>query len=72
MDNINLSVEQLARVFEEWGRRYREAPDEFVDLATHLLYSNPQTYGEEASNYFYSLLQEMKLQGEIMDKGERK
>lgn len=62
MSNLTLSVTQLAAAFELWDKRYRENPEEYVDIATYLLYSDPQTYGEEAANYFYSLVQELNLQ----------
>lgn len=62
MESVILTVEQLAAAFELWDKRYRENPEEYVDIATHLLYSDPQTYGEEAANYFYSLVQELNLQ----------
>ena len=55
----SFTKEQAARAFTEWDRRFREAPEEFVNIAEHLLFSDPQTYGEECAPYFLSLLEEV-------------
>lgn len=57
MDSVTLTVKQMAAAFEEWDRQYREDPDAFQNPATVLLFGNPQTYGEEAANFFYLLVQ---------------
>jgi len=50
---------QFAAAFEEWDRRYRENPDQFMSTVTHLLGHTPQTYGEACATYFGSLLDEL-------------
>ena len=49
----------VAAILTEWDRRYREAPGEFLNIAEHLLFSNPETYGEESAPYFLSLLEQL-------------
>jgi len=59
-DYFYFTKEQVALAFTEWDRRFREAPEEFVNIAEHLLFGDPQTYGEECAPYFLSLLEELK------------
>lgn len=49
----------VAAILTEWDRRWRETPSEFVNIAEHLLFSNPETYGEESAPYFLSLLEQL-------------
>ena len=49
----------VAAILTEWDRRFREAPSEFLNPAEHLLFSNPETYGEESAPYFLSLLEQL-------------
>lgn len=51
-----LTPEQLAEGLEEWDRRWRENPEEFERLDTHLIRNTPQTYGVCASAYLISIL----------------
>ena len=54
--NIVTTVADIQAAFTEWDRRFREDPEAFVSLATHLLQGNEETYGEEATPYFLSIL----------------
>ena len=47
-----MTQEQLAMIFEEWDRRYREEPEKFQSEAEHLLKSTAAEYGERAAAYF--------------------
>lgn len=58
-----MTKESIAAVLTEWDRRWREAPGEFLNIAEHLLFSNPATYGEESAPYFISLHEEMNNSG---------
>lgn len=49
---------QLAAAFTEWDRRYREEPDRFQSEASHLLFSDPDTYGGRAAPYLLKILAE--------------
>lgn len=53
------SLELLARVFEEWDRRYRDDPSSFFTDVEHLLGNTPESYGEAAAIYFSALLEEL-------------
>lgn len=56
---MNVTIEATAGLFEEWDRRYRENPEQFMSEATHLLRHTPTTYGEAAAAYFFFLAEEM-------------
>jgi hypothetical protein len=45
--------------FEEWERRYRENPKQFMTDVEHLLGHTPKTYGEACAAYFVGLLNEL-------------
>ena len=49
----------LARVFEEWDRRYRENPQGFMTEVEHLLGHSPATYGALCAACFEALLGEV-------------
>jgi hypothetical protein len=60
--NIENPVERrkyYARLFEEWDRRYRAHPDDFLSEVEHLLGHTPASYGEACAVYF------MNLQAEV-------
>jgi hypothetical protein len=46
-------------LFEEWDRRYRAHPDDFLSEVEHLLGHTPASYGEACAVYF------MNLQAEV-------
>jgi hypothetical protein len=54
-----VSEAQLATVFTEWDRRYREEPDRFVSEAVHLLKETPETYGEACAPYFIQIFRDL-------------
>lgn len=54
----NDTVENYAKAFTEWERRYRESPDDFISEASKLLKDTPQTYGESCAPYFLKILTE--------------
>ena len=60
---VTLTINQLAATFEEWNTRYREDPESFYTEGFMLLFQNAATYGEEAANYFYQLVQELETKG---------
>jgi len=62
MSNITAGLDEVAKVFEEWDRRWRENPQEFIDLVTHLTKNTPLTYGEACAPYFAKLLEEIQAQ----------
>jgi hypothetical protein len=60
---IRISREEIAIVFTEWDRRWRENPQEFTDLVTHLTKETPLSYGQACAPYFIKLAKEL-LEGE--------
>jgi len=58
-----ITKESVAKVLTEWDRRWRESPNDFLNIAEHLLFSDPKTYGEEAAPYFLKLHEEMNDSG---------
>ncbi len=59
-EKIEVTQEELAKVFTEWERRYREEPEAFQSEAAKLLHETPETYGEAAAPYFVFILQQMR------------
>lgn len=57
---VILTVGQIQAAFTEWDRRYREAPDEFVNEAYRLLFEDEYDYGAEATPYFLSVVDDLK------------
>lgn len=55
-----IHMDEVAKVFEEWDRRWRENPQEFTDLVTHLTKETPLTYGQACAPYFFKLLEEIQ------------
>jgi hypothetical protein len=53
-------LDDVAKVFEEWDRRWRENPQEFMDLVTHLTKDTPLSYGQACAPYFFKLLEEIQ------------
>ena len=60
---IEVNQEELAKVFTEWERRYREEPERFQSEAVKLLRETPESYGEAAAPYFVFILNEMRPNG---------
>jgi len=58
-EKIEITQEQLAKVFTEWERRYREEPEASQSEAEKLLHETPETYGEACAPYFVFILKEM-------------
>jgi hypothetical protein len=58
-DRVRLGEKKIAKIFEEWDRRWREKPEEFTDLVTHLTKETPLTYGEKCAPYFIRLAREI-------------
>ena len=61
MKEIVLNEDELADIFQEWDRRYRNDPESFENEAKRLLNGTPYTYGRSASKYFINLLDEMVM-----------
>ena len=59
---LALNEQQLEQVFTEWDRRWRENPESFTDIVTHLTKNTPKSYGEACVPYFIKILKE--IQGE--------
>jgi hypothetical protein len=59
-DKVVVDSEILEKVFAEWDRRWRENPQEFMDLVTHLTKETPLSYGQACAPYFLKLLAELK------------
>lgn len=57
---ITVSVVDIQKTFTEWDRRYREDPEAFMNEAARLLQSDADTYGEEATPYFLSVLDDVR------------
>jgi hypothetical protein len=47
------------KAFEEWDRRYRANPEQFMNEVQHLLGNTASTYGEICGAYFMGLLNEL-------------
>jgi hypothetical protein len=56
---MNITKNELAEVFTEWDRRYREEPERFQSEAVHLLRETPETYGQACAPYFAFLFREL-------------
>lgn len=56
-----MSTGDLARIFEEWERRYRETPEEFMDAAERAGLE-PATLGEEAAFTFARIAGELGIE----------
>lgn len=56
---ISLTVEQIQAVFTEWDKRYRENPNDFMNEAYHLLFTDEEDYGAQATPYFLSIVDDM-------------
>ena len=54
----HLSAVTLAKVFEEWKRRWDEDPDSF-DSDEEFKAQKPETYGEGAARYFTKVVKEV-------------
>lgn len=59
MTAVNTTVELIQKALTEWDRRYREDPEAFMNEAARLLQSDAETYGEEATPYFLSVLNDV-------------
>jgi hypothetical protein len=57
--SINITVNEIAKIFTEWDTRYRNHPEWFSSLEEHLLKSNPTTYGDRCAPYFIELFKEL-------------
>ena len=57
---VTLTVGEIQAAFTEWDRRYREAPDEFMNEAYRLLFEDEEDYGAEATPYFLSVIEDLK------------
>jgi hypothetical protein len=55
----DMTIPQLASVFTEWERRYREEPERFMSEAEKLLKETPQSYGEGAAPYFVAIARDL-------------
>jgi len=55
-----ITQDELAAVFTEWERRYREEPERFQSEATKLLRETPETYGQACAPYFLFILNELR------------
>ncbi len=51
---------ELAAIFTEWDRRYREEPERFQSEAIRLLKGTPKSYGEAAAPYFLQIQRELQ------------
>lgn len=52
-----VTPEQMAAAFEEWDRRYRANPEEFMSEVARLLGETPESYGAACAAYFAELLE---------------
>lgn len=62
MEIPELVLSRFAKAFTEWDRRYREEPERFMSEAAHLLKQTPETYGDAAAPYFYSILESIPFE----------
>lgn len=49
----------FSKAFEEWERRYRSDPEQFMNDVERLLGTTPATYGDQCAVYFLALLNEL-------------
>jgi len=62
---LTVTVGQIQAAFTEWDRRYREDPESFVSEAYHLLFTTEEDYGADATPYFLSVLDDLKVSDNI-------
>jgi hypothetical protein len=56
---LEVTEEQLAQLFAEWDRRYRQDPDNFMSDVAHLLDETPESYGKMCAVYLFKLAREL-------------
>lgn len=61
MKTLTILQPDLAAVFTEWERRYREEPARFQSEATKLLKETPASYGQACAPYFIQIHEELQL-----------
>jgi hypothetical protein len=54
-----VTTKELASIFTEWERRYREEPERFMSEGRKLLRETPATYGEACAPYFEQIAKEI-------------
>lgn len=59
MSEPAMSQDEMARVFTEWERRYRETPEEFTTEFEHAAMGIDE-YGARAAAYFVALATELR------------
>jgi hypothetical protein len=52
-------LKAFEKAFEEWDRRYRENPTEFLTEVEHLLGHTPASYGQACAAYMVVLLNQL-------------
>lgn len=57
--SMDAEIEQFAKAFTEWERRWREEPDAFMGEMERLSESC-ESYGEAQAQYFRELLKEVE------------
>lgn len=57
---MEVTMKEAQKIFEEWDRRFRENPEDFVNFATALLKETPETYGDAVGPYFFELLGQLR------------
>ena len=61
-EKIEITQEELEKVFTEWERRSREEPERFQSEAAKLLCETPESYGQACAPYFVHILGELRGQ----------
>jgi len=55
---MDISVDEMARAFTEWDRRWRKNPERFYSETERLGTGKPENYGEWCAPYFVKILDE--------------
>jgi hypothetical protein len=50
---------EIEKIFTEWDRRYRENPEDFMNIVDHLIRDTPYSYGKACASYFCELAKEI-------------
>lgn len=67
-DIYYLTGDDIASVFTEWERRYREDPERFMSDMERLG-DSCETYGEECAEYFLQILKEGSGEAQVEEVG---
>ncbi len=62
---MEVTEEQLEKIFTQWAKNYKENPHWFVSIGAYLVIDgDPVSYGQACAYYFTSLREEILKNGD--------